>query len=148
MAWEITSKCNLKCVHCRSSSGIHSTVGRFTLEKSKEFIDNLVDFANPVIVLTGGEPLMREDIFDIAKYGTDKGLRMAMATNGSLVTDEVCEKMLASGIRICSLSLDALSRRYMMIFVSRRGHFRLSWMLLHFSESMVLNSLSILHSRS
>lgn len=106
MAWEITSKCNLKCVHCRSSSGIHSAVGKFTLEKSKKFIDELVDFANPVVVLTGGEPLMREDIFDIAKYGTSKGLRMAMATNGSLVTDEVCEKLKDSGIRICSLSLD------------------------------------------
>jgi heme b synthase len=124
MAWEITSKCNLRCVHCRSSSGMHSAVGKFTLEKSKKFIDELVDFANPVIVLTGGEPLMREDIFDIAKYGTDKGLRMAMATNGSLVTDEVCEKMKASGIRICSLSLDGSTAAVHDDFRQQEGSFQ------------------------
>lgn len=62
MAWEITSKCNLKCVHRRSSSGIHSAVGDAPLEKAKKFVDELTEFAKPVVVLTGGEPLMREDV--------------------------------------------------------------------------------------
>ncbi|MGE4265961.1 MAG: radical SAM protein [Deferribacterales bacterium] len=124
MAWEITSKCNLKCVHCRSSSGIHSAVGDFTLEKAKNFIDELTAFATPVVVLTGGEPLMREDVFDIAAYGTEKGLRMAMATNGVLVNDEVCEKMKASGIRIVSLSLDGSTPAVHDDFRQQEGSFQ------------------------
>lgn len=106
MAWELTEACNLRCVHCRSSSEIDAPEGKFTFEKSKAFLDGVASFASPVIVLSGGEPLMRKDIFDIARYGTDKGLRMAMATNGLLVTDEICEKIKSSGIRIVSMSLD------------------------------------------
>lgn len=106
MAWEITSACNLRCVHCRSSSEVFSPVGKFTLEKAKNIIDDISSFAQPVVVISGGEPLTRPDVFDIVKYGTEKGLKMAMATNGMLVTDEVCEKIKDSGIRIVSLSLD------------------------------------------
>jgi heme b synthase len=106
LAWEITGRCNLNCIHCRSSSDMGSDQGDFSLEEAKTFIDELTSFATPVVVLSGGEPLMREDVFDIAAYGTSKGLRMAMATNGALVNDEICDKIKASGIRIVSLSLD------------------------------------------
>ncbi len=106
MAWELTEACNLHCVHCRSSSEIYSPVGNFTLDKAKLFLDSIKSFSDPVVVLSGGEPLMRKDVFDIASYGTEIGLRMAMATNGVLVTDEICEKIKSSGIRIVSLSLD------------------------------------------
>lgn len=106
MAWEITSACNLRCVHCRSSSEEFSPVGKFTLDKAKKLIDDISSFASPVVVISGGESLTRPDVFDIAKYGTDAGLKMAMATNGVLVTDEVCEKIKLSGIRIVSMSLD------------------------------------------
>lgn len=106
MAWELTAACNLHCVHCRSSSEIFAPVGKFTLEKSKKMLDDIASFASPVIVLSGGEPLMRKDVFDIAAYGTKLGMRMAMATNGLLVTDEICEQIKSSGIRIVSMSLD------------------------------------------
>lgn len=106
MAWELTSACNLRCVHCRSSSEEFSPVGLFTLDKAKKMIDDISEVGKPVLVLSGGEPLTRPDVFDIAAYGTEKGLKMAMATNGVLVTDEICEKIKASGIRIVSLSLD------------------------------------------
>ncbi len=106
MAWEITSACNLRCVHCRSSSEEFSSIGKFTFEKAKNFINDISSFASPVVVISGGEPLTRPDVFDIAKYGTEAGLKMAMATNGFLVTDEVCEKIKSSGIRIVSMSLD------------------------------------------
>ena len=106
LAWELTAACNLHCVHCRSSSEVFSPVGKFTFEKSKVLLDNIAKFASPVIVLSGGEPLMRKEVFDIAAYGTKLGMRMAMATNGLLVSDEVCEKIKQSGIRIVSMSLD------------------------------------------
>jgi len=79
MAWEITLKCNLRCVHCRSSYYMGSDHGAFGLKEAYHFLDELATFANPVIVLTGGEPLLREDVFDIAAYGTRKNFRMCMA---------------------------------------------------------------------
>ncbi len=106
LAWEITGKCNMNCIHCRSSSSMGSSEGDFTLEEAKALIDDITSFAKPVVVLSGGEPLLRRDVFEIASYGTSKGLRMALATNGALVDDEMCARIKASGIRIVSLSLD------------------------------------------
>ncbi len=106
IAWEVTRRCNLNCVHCRSASTMNSFDTAFSLDDAKKLIDDIVSFSSPVIVLSGGEPLLREDLFEIASYGTEKGLRMCIATNGSLVTEEICEKMKASGIRMVSMSLD------------------------------------------
>jgi heme b synthase len=106
IAWETTQKCNLRCVHCRCSSGFSSSEGDFTTDEGKKLLDEIAAFSKPVIVLSGGEPLMRPDIFELAAYGTSIGLRMCMATNGSLVTDEVCLKMNQSDIKMVSLSLD------------------------------------------
>lgn len=106
LAWEITGRCNLNCIHCRSSSTMGSDQGDFSLEEAKALIDEITSFAKPVVVLSGGEPLLREDVFDIAAYGTEKGLRMALASNGSLIDDEICRRIKESGIRIVSLSLD------------------------------------------
>lgn len=110
IAWEVTRRCNLKCVHCRSSSE-EEVKGHpdMPLEEAKRVLDDIASYAKPVVVLSGGEPLMRKDVFEIARHGTDLGLRMCMATNGVLVTDEVCEKIKESGIRICSLSLDGVN---------------------------------------
>ena len=83
-----------------------SDEGDFTLDEAKALIDDITSFSKPVVVLSGGEPLLRKDVFDIASYGTSKGLRMALATNGALVDDEVCRRIKESGIRIVSLSLD------------------------------------------
>lgn len=107
IAWEITRRCNLRCVHCRSASEME-VKGHpdFPTEEAFRVIDDIAGYAKPVLVLSGGEPLIRPDVYDIAKYGTEKGLRMCLATNGTLVTDEVCGKIKGSGIQIVSLSLD------------------------------------------
>jgi heme b synthase len=106
IAWEVTRRCNLSCVHCRSASGMNSFDTAFNTDEAKKLIDDIASFSTPVIVLSGGEPLLRADLFEIASYGSDKGLRMCIATNGSLVTDEICEKMKASRIKMVSMSLD------------------------------------------
>src|SRR6185369_7380331 len=93
IAWETTQKCNLRCVQCRCSSEMTSSEGDFTTEEGKKLLKEISDFSKPVIVLSGGEPLLRPDIFELAEYGTSLGLRMCMATNGALVTDEICLKM-------------------------------------------------------
>jgi radical SAM protein with 4Fe4S-binding SPASM domain len=106
MAWEVTRRCNLRCVHCRSSSELSSAAGGFDTAAALGFLDELAAYAKPVLVLSGGEPLLRPDLWQIAKHGTDLGLRMCLATNGLLVDDAACESMKASGIRMVSLSLD------------------------------------------
>jgi len=106
LAWEVTGRCNLNCIHCRASSSMTSHDTDFTTEEARKLIDDITSFCSPVLVLSGGEPLLRPDLFEIARYGTEKGLRMCIATNGTLVTDDVCAKMKESGIRIVSLSLD------------------------------------------
>lgn len=124
VAWEITRRCNLNCVHCRSSSEMeiegHSD---FTTEEGYRIIDDIASYAKPVVVLSGGEPLLREDVFDFARYGTEKGLRMCIATNGMLVTDDICEKMNASSVRMVSLSLDGSTESVHDDFRSQKGAF-------------------------
>jgi len=107
IAWEITGVCNLKCAHCRASAISERDPNELSTEECFALIDNIVTFSNPVIILTGGEPLMREDVFDIAKYGMKKGLRMVIATNGTLITDDIARKMAEVGIPRVSVSLDS-----------------------------------------
>lgn len=106
IAWETTRRCNLQCIHCRCSSDSGAPDGDFNTREAFQLIDDICSVSRPVLVLSGGEPLLRDDIFDIAAYGTEQGLRMCLATNGTLVTDEVCREMKAVGIRMVSLSLD------------------------------------------
>ncbi|SPQ00217.1 Radical SAM [Candidatus Sulfobium mesophilum] len=124
IAWEITRRCNLRCVHCRSSSEMEAK-GHPDFPTSEAFriIDDIESYAKPVVVLSGGEPLVRKDVFEIAQYGTDKGLRMCLATNGTLVNDDICEKIKASGIKIVSLSLDGSEEAVHDDFRSQKGAF-------------------------
>jgi MoaA/NifB/PqqE/SkfB family radical SAM enzyme len=125
IAWEITRRCNLRCVHCRSSSEAE-VKGHpdFSTQEAFRVLDDIASYAKPVVVLSGGEPLVREDVFEIARYGTEKGLRMCLATNGVLVTEETCAKIRDSGIRIVSLSLDGSSEKVHDDFRNQEGAFR------------------------
>jgi radical SAM protein with 4Fe4S-binding SPASM domain len=95
----------------------------FSTAEAFRILDDIVSYANPVVVLSGGEPLSRADVFDIAAYGTGKGLRMCLATNGTLVDDAVCEKIKTSGIRIVSLSLDGADETVHDDFRNQKGAF-------------------------
>lgn len=106
LAWETTAACNLKCKHCRGSSTADSAKGELTTEEAKKLLEQIRKTGTPIIILSGGEPLMREDIFEIARHGTDLGFRMTLATNGVLVTEEVAFKIKEAGIQRVSISLD------------------------------------------
>jgi radical SAM protein with 4Fe4S-binding SPASM domain len=95
----------------------------FPKEEAFRIMDDISGYAKPVIVLSGGEPLLREDVFEIARYGTDKGLRMCLATNGTLVDEDTCKKIKDSGIKIVSLSLDGSEEAVHDDFRSQRGAF-------------------------
>ena len=106
VAWEVTRNCNLNCVHCRAAATRGPYADELSTEKCRETLDQIAEMGRPILILTGGEPLLRQDIFDLAQYGTALGLRMVMATNGTLITPEITEKMKASGIQRVSISLD------------------------------------------
>jgi AdoMet-dependent heme synthase len=106
VAWELTRNCNLNCVHCRAAASKGPHDGELTLPECKQILDQLAAFASPTIILTGGEPLLRDDIFDIIEYGNAKGLRLVMAINGTLLTEEKAQKLKKGGIKRVSLSLD------------------------------------------
>jgi len=89
-------------------------------------MDEIASISKPVIILTGGEPLLRSNIFDLARYGTDKGFRMVMATNGTLMTEETVQKMKASGIQRISVSLDGPSSETHDAFRKVKGAFESS----------------------
>ncbi len=110
VAWETTRNCNLSCVHCRASATNGPYKGELDTKACFQLLDQIALVDDPIIILTGGEPLLRPDIFDIARYGTDKGLRMVMAPNGTLVTRQAVAKMVAAGIQRISISLDGATR--------------------------------------
>lgn len=107
VAWELTRNCNLSCMHCRASAASGPYEGELSTEECRAIIDDILSFSEPTVILTGGEPLMRPDIFDIIEYGNDRGLRMVIAVNGTLVDEGAAKRLEASGIKRVSLSIDA-----------------------------------------
>lgn len=106
IAWEVTRSCNLACVHCRASAVHGPYEGELSTSEAFTLVDQIASFANPILILTGGDPLMRADIFDIAEYAIGKGLRTVMSPNGTLVTPEVAQRMHDVGIARVSVSID------------------------------------------
>jgi len=106
VAWETTRRCNLSCKHCRAVAEDHPYENELDTKTSFKLLEQIREVGEPIIILTGGEPLLRDDIFDIAAYGTKIGLRMVMAPNGTLITEDSARKMKESGIKRISVSLD------------------------------------------
>ena len=106
IAWEATERCNLTCIHCRCSSHMEKDLFALDTRSSFALIDNVASYCKPVFVLSGGEPLMRPDLYEIVRYGNRKGFRMCIATNGALLDDTHCRQMVESGVKIVSISLD------------------------------------------
>jgi radical SAM protein with 4Fe4S-binding SPASM domain len=104
--WELTKGCNLRCIHCRASATELSSPNDLSTQAARDIIDQIAEVSSPILVLSGGEPLFRSDIFQLARYGTDKGLRVALATNGTLVTKQVAKKIVDSGVKRVAISLD------------------------------------------
>jgi radical SAM protein with 4Fe4S-binding SPASM domain len=88
-------------------SGELTNLDELTTEEGKMLIDQLAEFSKPVLILSGGESLLRKDIFELASYGTEKGLKMAMGTNGTLIDDETAKKLAYSGVKSVAVSIDS-----------------------------------------
>lgn len=108
VVWNSTKTCNLKCRHCYMNSDAQKYEGELTTEEAKRFIDDLAEFNVPVLLFSGGEPLMRKDFFELAKYAAAKGIRPTLSTNGTLITREVAERIKKIGVGYVGISLDGL----------------------------------------
>ena len=111
VAWELTRRCNLSCVHCRASAVKNFDKEELTTNEAFSLIDEIskvggLPRCRPILILTGGEPLLRQDIFKIAAYGKDKGFTVVIATNGTLINEEISKQIKDSGIKRISISLD------------------------------------------
>ncbi len=104
--WELTARCNLKCRHCRAEAQTDFVEGELTTAEILKVARDIREFSDPIIILTGGEPLIRGDIFDVIAECTRLFTRVALATNGTLVDDDTARRIVASGIRRVSISLD------------------------------------------
>jgi len=108
VVWNITRLCNLRCRHCYAGAGQRPGGEELTTTEAKKLIADLAVFKVPVLLLSGGEPLMRQDIFELASIAVDKGIRITLSSNGTLITRQVAQKIKAAGVSYVGVSLDGL----------------------------------------
>ena len=108
VVWNSTRTCNLKCRHCYMNSDARKYRDELSTDEAKKFIDDLAEFKVPVLLFSGGEPLIREDFFELAAYAADKNVRPTLSTNGTLITREVAQRIKSIGVGYVGISLDGL----------------------------------------
>jgi radical SAM protein with 4Fe4S-binding SPASM domain len=107
MSWNVTRECNMKCSHCYINATEEKLANELSTQEGKDLMDQICQVSKPLLILSGGEPLLRPDIYELIKYGASKGLKMGLGSNGSLIDDIVATKLKAAGIATVSISLDS-----------------------------------------
>ena len=105
VAWELTRRCNLRCAHCRASAG-KGVSDELTLDEAKRVVDDIASFAHPILILTGGEPLLCPHVWELIAYARAKGLKPVVGTNGTLVDAAVAARLAEAGVSRISVSID------------------------------------------
>lgn len=108
VVWNCTRRCNLSCLHCYASADNQGLPGEIDTASGKKFIHELADFGVPVILFSGGEPLLRHDLFELASFAREQGIRVVLSTNGTLITGEVANKIQRVGFAEVGISLDGI----------------------------------------
>lgn len=108
IAWNITRTCNLKCVHCYSDSDAQKYTDELSTVEALQFIDDCAAFKVPVLLLTGGEPLIRPDVFELVKRAQEQNIRVTFSTNGTLINRKIAQKIKNLGVGYVGISLDGL----------------------------------------
>ncbi|MEQ6375472.1 TIGR04053 family radical SAM/SPASM domain-containing protein [Bacillaceae bacterium S4-13-58] len=125
--WELTRACQLKCLHCRAEAQYKRNPFELKFEEGKKLIDEIHSMGNPMLVFTGGDPLMREDVFDIAKYAIDKGVRVSMTPSATPnVTKEAMERAKEVGLARWAFSIDGPNAKIHDHFRGTDGSFDLT----------------------
>jgi len=110
VVWNCTRRCNLRCVHCYSQSADRQYPDQMTTEQGKAMLEDLARFGAPVILFSGGEPLMREDLFELASRAVELGMRAVISTNGTLIRPQTADRLREIGLSYVGVSLDGMRR--------------------------------------
>lgn len=108
VAWTSTQTCNLSCVHCYAKSTAQIYENELSTEEAKTFIQSVADFKSPVLLFTGGEPLLRKDFLELATFARECGVRPTISTNGTLITPELAQAIKNIGVGYVGISIDGL----------------------------------------
>jgi radical SAM protein with 4Fe4S-binding SPASM domain len=122
VVWNFTYNCNLNCKHCYSEAGISSET-ELSTEEAMKVIDQIADFGVTSLAFSGGEPLMRKDFFQVARYAVDAGLYVSLATNGTLLNKENVRKLKEIGLHYVEVSLDGANANTHDFFRGKIGSF-------------------------
>ncbi len=107
LSYNVTRECNMKCSHCYINATENKLPNELSTKEAKELMDQIAEVSHPLLILSGGEPLLREDIYELINYGTSKGLKMGLGSNGYLIDDAVAKKLKDAGIATVSVSIDS-----------------------------------------
>lgn len=108
VVWNMTRRCNLKCVHCYAQAKDIEFKNELSTEEGKALIDDLAVFGSPVMLFSGGEPTMRKDLPELAAYAREKGMRAVISTNGTLIDKDLAKKLKEVGLSYVGISLDGI----------------------------------------
>jgi len=108
VVWNVTRKCNLKCVHCYAQATEQAPADELTTAEGKALIDDLAAYGAPVMLFSGGEPLVRKDLPELAAYAVDRGMRAVISTNGTLITPTIARTLKSIGLSYVGISLDGM----------------------------------------
>jgi len=131
IAWEVTRSCPLACKHCRAAARNQPYEGELTTDEGRRLLENIASLARPTIILTGGEPMLREDIYDLASFADGLGLPVVMAPCGQQVDEAAVARMKRAGIRSISISLDGASPEAHDAFRGVSGAFEMACRAAH-----------------
>lgn len=110
VVWNVTRRCNLKCVHCYAHAKDLAFENELSTEEGKKILDDLSDFKVPVVLFSGGEPLVRKDLPELAEYAVQKGMRAVISTNGTLITPSMARILKDIGLSYVGISLDGMEQ--------------------------------------
>jgi len=108
VVWNVTRRCNLRCIHCYAHAKDKEFENELTLEEGKQLLDDLSEFGCPVVLFSGGEPLMHPHLIELTSYAVEKGMRAVISTNGTLITREIARDLKAIGLSYVGISLDGM----------------------------------------
>ncbi len=108
VVWNVTRRCNLKCIHCYAHAKDSSFKNELTTDEGKALLDDLAQFGVPVILFSGGEPVMRKDLPELARYAVEHGMRAVISTNGTLITPEKARLFKEIGLSYVGISIDGM----------------------------------------
>src|SRR5688572_16699474 len=112
VVWNITRRCNLRCLHCYSDSDAREYPGELTFDQCRRVINDLAAFGVPGVLLSGGEPLIHPRFFDIASYARERGLRLTLSTNGTLIDGDAARRIKTLGFAYVGISLDGIGAKH------------------------------------